>query len=158
VFDPYNAMKKRLLLALCLTSAAAGQTPKASDEQDVLQVERDGCHAYQVGDTATLQRLFTADYTLTNSRGEVSTLADDIADAKSGTIRYTMFENRNMKVRLYSDAAIVTGQTWIKGTIQGRPIDASFQFTDTLVRQRGHWLLAASHATRLDKKLTPQGQ
>jgi hypothetical protein len=145
-------MKRVFVLALCLVSSAIAQGPEEGDEQAVLKVERDGCHAYQIGDTATLQTLFTADYTLTNSHGEISTLADDIADAKSGAVRYTMFENRNMKVRLYGDAAIVTGQTWIKGTIQGRLIDASFQFTDTLVRQGGHWLLAASHATRLERK------
>ncbi len=145
-------MLKYLLFALCLASSALAQYPEAVDEADVLRVEHEGCHAYLVGDIAALKRLFTADYTLTNSRGEISTLADDIADAKSGAVRYTVFENRNMKVRLYGDAAVVTGQTSIKGTVEGHPIDASFQFTDTLVRQRGRWLLAASQATQLTDK------
>jgi hypothetical protein len=145
-------MKSCLLFALCLASTALAQYPIAADEADVLRIEREGCHAYLVGDVGALRRLFTADYTLTNSRGDISTLADDIADAKSGAVRYTEFENRNMKVRLYGDAAVVTGQTYIKGTVEGHPIDASFQFTDTLVRQRGHWMLAASQAAQLADK------
>jgi len=53
---------------------------------------------------------------------------------------------------VYGDAAIVTGITTVKGRSKGEPFAADFQFTDTYVRHSGHWLLAASHASRLPTK------
>src|SRR5207249_673377 len=83
-----------------------------------------------------------------NSKGEISARADDLADATSGKVRYAEFENYNMKVRLYGDStAVVTGRTKLKGVYNGKPIDKVVQFTDTLVKQNGHWRLAAGHVS-----------
>ena len=58
------------------------------------------------------------------------------------------FENYDMKVRLYGDStAVVTGRTKLKGVYNGKPIDKVVQFTDTLVKQNGHWRLAAGHVS-----------
>jgi uncharacterized protein (TIGR02246 family) len=123
------------------------QTP-AEETTAVLQAERDRCSAYLNGDAEKIANFLTEDYTLTNSKGEISTRADDITDATSGKVRYAEFENYNMKVRLYGDStAVVTGRTKLKGIYNGKPIDKVVQFTDTLVKQNGHWRLAAGHVS-----------
>ena len=43
------------------------------------------------GDAEKIANFLTDDYTLTNSKGEVSTAADDIEDARSGRIHYDVF-------------------------------------------------------------------
>jgi ketosteroid isomerase-like protein len=123
----------------------------ASDESAaVLQAERDGCDAYLHSDADKIANFLTDDYTLTNSKGEISTAADDIEDARSGRIHYDVFENYDMKVRVYGGhTAIVTGKTKIKGNARGKPIDIVVQFTDTFVKQNGRWRLAAGHVSRL---------
>ena len=114
----------------------------------VLQAERDGCAAYLNGDAEKIANFLTEDYTLTNSKGEISARADDLADATSGKIHYTEFENYDMKVRLYGDStAVVTGRTKLKGVYNGKTIDKVVQFTDTLVKQNGHRRLAAGHVS-----------
>jgi ketosteroid isomerase-like protein len=124
---------------------------QASDESAaVLQAERDGCVAYLHGDADKIANFLTDDYTLTNSKGEISTAADDIEDAKNGRVRYDVFENYDMKVRIYDGhTAIVTGKTKVTGNAQGKPIDIIVQFTDTFVKQSGRWRLAAGHVSRL---------
>jgi len=118
------------------------------DTAAVLQAERDGCAAYLNGDAEKIANFLTEDYTLTNSKGEISARADDIADAKSGRVHYDEFENYDMKVRLYGDStAVVTGRTKLKGVYDGKPVDKIVQFTDTLVKQNGHWRLAAGHVS-----------
>jgi ketosteroid isomerase-like protein len=124
---------------------------QASDESAaVLQAERDGCLAYLHGDANKIANFLTDDYTLTNSKGEITTAADDIEDAKSGRVHYDVFENYDMKVRIYDGhTAIVTGKTKVTGNAQGKPIDIIVQFTDTFVKQSGRWRLAAGHVSRL---------
>ena len=51
------------------------QTPA---QQEVLQFEREACKAFLDADVAGLERVLTADFTLTLSNGEVSTRADEI--------------------------------------------------------------------------------
>jgi ketosteroid isomerase-like protein len=130
-------------------AAVVAQTP-TDESAPVLQAEHDGCVAYLRGDADKIAIFLTDDYTLTNSKGEISTAADDIEDARSGRVHYDVFENYDMKLRLYDGhTAIVTGKTKIKGNAQGKPIDIIVQFTDTFVKQSGRWRLAAGHVSRL---------
>ncbi|MEO8803257.1 MAG: nuclear transport factor 2 family protein [Rudaea sp.] len=132
--------------------AAAAQVPNASrDEHEVRRMDAEICQAFQDGDGATLSRDFDETFTLTNSRGEVTGKSRNIAEVNQREPRYEVFRNRDQKVRLYGDAAIVTGVTVTKGLSEGKAFAADFQFTDTYVRREGHWFLAASHATRLSK-------
>lgn len=139
-----------IILSLGLGATALAASPGATDHEAVLAAERAACRAYQESDAAALETLLAEGYTLTNSRGEVAARAEDIAEVRGGSVHYTIFENRDMQVRLYGDAAVVTGKTFLQGTVAGKPVAATFQFTDTLIRRAGRWLLAASHATRID--------
>ena len=141
----------KLFLLFCCASIATVLAQTPSDESAaVLQAEREGCAAYLHGDAGKIANFLTDDYTLTNSKGEITTAADDIEDAKSGRVHYDVFENYDMKVRIYDDhTAIVTGKTKVKGNAQGKPIDIIVQFTDTFVKQGGRWRLAAGHVSRL---------
>ena len=137
-----------LLIASSMCAATIFAQTAAEETTAVLQAERDGCTAYLNGEAEKIANFLTEDYTLTNSKGEISGRADDIADATSGKVRYDVFENYDMKVRLYGDsAAVVTGRTKLKGVHNGKTIDKIVQFTDTLVKQNGHWRLAAGHVS-----------
>jgi ketosteroid isomerase-like protein len=133
---------------VCIAAVLAG-TP-SDDGAAVLQAEHDGCVPYLQGDAEKIANFLTDDYTLTNSKGEITTAADDIEDARSGRVHYDVFENYDMKVRVYGGhTAIVTGKTKVKGNAQGKPIDIIVQFTDTFVKQSGRWRLAAGHVSPL---------
>jgi ketosteroid isomerase-like protein len=142
-------MKCLFIFPFVVVAAVLAQTPTGGNAE-VLRAERDGCVAYLQGDADNIAKFLADDYTLTNSKGEITTAADDIEDAKSGRVHYDVFENYDMKVRVYGDhTAIVTGKTKIQGKAQGKPIDIIVQFTDTFVKQSGRWRLAAGHVSRL---------
>lgn len=136
------------LLAVLAQNALAAP---ADDERDIRKVEAALCDALQKGDAAAIAKLEDETYTLTNSKSEVTTRADDIADAKKG-VRYDEFRNHDQTYRLYGDAAIVLGITSVKGTSDGKAFAADFRFTDTYVRHADGWKIAASHATRIAPK------
>lgn len=138
-----------LVMLFLLIGGCASITTQTSDEAAVIQTLHDACRAYQDGDAAGIERLLTPDFTLTDADAVITTRADDIQNAKAGTITYTVFENSKMKARLYGDAAVVTGITTVKGQASGKPFAAVFQFTDTVVRQGNRWRVASSHISRL---------
>jgi ketosteroid isomerase-like protein len=142
-------MKFLFIFPFVFVVAVLAQTP-TDESAAVLQAERDGCVAYLHGDADNIAKFLTDDYTLTNSKGEITKAADDIEDARSGRVHYDVFEDYDMKLRVYGGhTAIVTGKTKVKGNAQGKPIDIIVQFTDTFVKQDGRWRLAAGHVSRL---------
>ena len=118
----------------------------------VLQTERDLANSYLRSDADAIAQGVMEDYTLTNSMGKITTRADDIAEAKKNDPKYEIFENSDMKVRVHGDTAVVTGKTHTKGVSGGKPFDSQFQFTDTFVKDAGHWRLLAGHVSKLPAK------
>jgi ketosteroid isomerase-like protein len=150
-------MRKLVIFAACVVALAVTAAAKgnAADPESVLQAEREWCNAYLKSDAKALESILADDYTLTNSRGEITTKADDVEEARKVDPKYEVFENRDMKVRLYGDTAVVTGRTLVKGTSGGKPFAAEFQFTDTLIRRDGRWRAVAGHVSKIGEK--PKG-
>lgn len=136
-----------IIVAVLLSSSV--NHAQRSAEQAVLEAERKGCLAYQERDLAGIKAFLTDDYTLTDSHGGITTKKDDLDDFLNDRIRYATFMNKNMRVRIYGEAAVVTGQTVLTGVAAGKSFNVEVQFTDTLVRIRGQWKLAAGHVSRL---------
>lgn len=148
-------MTRMIFLAMIGLLGLAGPAlarDAAHDEREIRRVEAELCKAFETGDAVTLRKDLDKTFTLTNSRGEVGNFAQNIDEVEKREPRYEVFRNHDQNVRLYGDAAIVTGITTVKGTSKGEPFAADFQFTDTYIRRKGHWLLAASHASRLPAK------
>ena len=149
----WKSLLGALVVLCCLGLSSCNTTPPrtADDEAAVKQTLIDACKAYLEGDVERMTELLTEDFTTTDSSGAITTRADDVEAAKTGSIRYEVFENRDMKVRLHGDAAVVTGRTIVKGQAGGSSFDVEFQFTDTLVRSGGRWRVAATHVSRINR-------
>jgi ketosteroid isomerase-like protein len=139
----------RTIRNLALLTLVVASPARADDIAEILAAERVLCAAFEAEDAAALERGLSADFTLVDSRGTVTTRADEVAALRTGAVRYGVFRNEGTKVRLHGDAAIATGITRVAGAQGDAAFAASFRFTDTWVRQGGRWLLAASHASKL---------
>jgi hypothetical protein len=144
---------KAALIALVTASACQFSLAQTNDGKEVvLQFERDACKPFVDADVTGLERVLTADFTLTLSDGEVHTRADEINELHGGKVHYDVFENYDMLARLYGDdTAVVLGKTHVKGTSEGKSFDRVVQFTDTLIKRDGRWQVAASHVSPLKK-------
>jgi ketosteroid isomerase-like protein len=140
-----------LTAVLALAASAASARDAAQDERDLLKVEATLCRAFETGDVEALRKGLDARFTLTDSKGTVTDLEQNLAEVSRKDPVYEVFRNHHQKVRLYGDAAIVTGITTLKGHSGKTPFAGDFQFTDTWVHRDGQWRLAASHVTRLAK-------
>ncbi|MEO5625403.1 MAG: nuclear transport factor 2 family protein [Dokdonella sp.] len=137
---------------LVLATNIASARDQAQDERELLRAEAALCQAFEVGDADSVGTNLDARFTLTDSRGNVTDRAQNVAEVARRDPYYDVFRNHGEKVRLYGDAALVTGVTTIKGHSGSTAIDAEFAYTDTWVRRDGSWIIAASHASRLPQK------
>lgn len=135
------------LHAVLVAALAVAGTARADDVADILAAERALCAAFEAGDADGVRSGVSADFTLTDWRGAVTTGEQEAASL--ATVDYSVFRNEGTKIRLHGDAAIATGVTHVKGSAGADAFAGDFQFTDTWVKQGGRWLLAASHASRL---------
>lgn len=142
--------RQLLFLTLCaLMATAAAASNAARDEREIRGVEALLCHAFEIGDDAALRKHMDSTFTQTSSRGEVTDFEQNIAEVAKREPRYEVFRNHDQKIRFYGDTAIILGITTVKGTSEGKPFSADFQYTDTWIRRNGAWKIAASHASRL---------
>jgi ketosteroid isomerase-like protein len=133
----------------CLVAlGSSGLTQQNNAQQELTKLERDWCTALVKKDATLLASILSDDYTAVGSRGTTSTKAGDLADLKSGDTVLTSCVDDNVNVRVYGDAAVVTGRGRRSGTYKGAPFkDREILYTDTFVRRNGRWLCVASHGT-----------
>lgn len=141
-----------LLATLGLSATAAQARDAAWDRAEILRVEAALCRAFEQGDVEALRGGLDPTFTLTDSHGAVTGLADNLAEVERRDPVYTRFRNHGQLIRLYGDAAVVTGITTLEGHSGGTAFSGDFQFTDTWVYRDGGWRMAASHASRLPAK------
>jgi len=55
-------------------------------------------------------------------------------------------------VRVYGNAAVMTGHFSQRGTYKGEPFETSSRYTDVYVKMNGQWRAVSAHATRMPKK------
>ncbi len=145
-----------LFTCILAVDGIAADSPSASsdDERTITLLEHQWAHAYVADDADFLDAVMNPAYVQTNVRGEVSTKAEEVGEVRDHVIHYEKFESTDLKVRVFGDAAVATGQTWIKATVKnsGRAIDASVRFTDTFVKLNGKWQAVSSQTTLLPGK------
>lgn len=135
-----------------LATATAQARDSAQDEREILRVEAEVCRAFEAGDADTLRRHLEPTFTLVDSRGTVTDLAQNAAEVARREPVYEMFRNHDQRIRLYGDAAVVTGITSIRSrAADGEVFEGDFRFTDTWIHRDGTWKMTASHASRLPK-------
>ena len=142
-------MKPILVAALAImatSSFALGQVKDrkvaSKEEREVRQLLDQLREAQIKNDVATLQGIYADDYMLTEDDGLVFTKVQRIAAI--GSLKFESSRLDDVKVRIYSDAAVVTA----RATVQFRsPPTGPFQFQVTMVcvKMRGRWQLVASH-------------
>jgi ketosteroid isomerase-like protein len=146
-----NRSRLSLLAVLTLVALAtplAAQAPGPA-EKELTDLENRWAEAVVKGDVATLETLYSDEYLAIDPMGAVYTKAQDIATVKSGSFKLASFKLDDIKVRVHSEAAIVTGRNTIKATYMGKDISGAYRFTDTFVKRGGRWQVLTTQGTAI---------
>ena len=140
------------LAMFAVVSVALGQTKNESSaqnniDQELKRLEDDWLSSYLRGDKQVFDRIVAEDFTRTDESGKVATKAEEreLVQAPPAGVTPSL-TNEEMQVRVYGNAAILTGR--IVAKVQE---NVSFQsrFTDTLIKRNGRWQVVARHYSRI---------
>ena len=94
------------------------------------------------GDTAFMARTLADDFVGIGPRGFMLTKDEWLARHKSGDLRYESFGLDEVRIRVYGDAAVLTGRETVKLKYRGEDQQAELRTTEVFVKQAGQWQLA----------------
>jgi hypothetical protein len=147
---------KRIVCTVGIFVLACGvtilaQQKSGSAKQELIDLEH-GWAAAQVQDKldlAFLDRILADDYVQTNWDGTRATKAQVLASLKSKEDAITYSAGDDYEVRVYGDAAVVTGRWTGKETIKGKDTSGQYRWTDTWIKKAGRWQCVASQNAKI---------
>jgi uncharacterized protein (TIGR02246 family) len=139
--------------SLVLIAFAFGQDSArdAAAVKQIEQLEEARNQAILKGDAAALERMTSDDYTFVTLKGEMRTKAEIVKGFASGTFKYQSRTISDLKVRVYGDAAVVTGRSIQKGSEDGKDYSGDYWFTRVYVKRDGGWISVALQTTMIQK-------
>ena len=138
-----------MILILALAFAVAQPTGDLAEAtRELTRIERQLAIAWKEGDCSAWGAMLADEWSVIHITGEIITKPAALQMCKAPAIPIEEFEVDDISVRVFGDAAVVTGRTSIVtgGASPGR---VTLRFTDVFIRRDSRWQVVASHATRL---------
>ena len=140
------------IAAACIffsTVLAFGQSERPAREaaSRILALENAWNQAEVKQDARAMDLLLADDFVYVDEDGSSKTKGQWLAQVKSGADHYEQLSNSGMRVRLFGDVAVVTGQYHERLRVGGKVVVHSGRFTDLWIQQAGQWKCISSQST-----------
>jgi|SRR5579859_7826609 len=114
---------------------------------DIEEVENERCAAMVAGDLEALNRLFSEELIWAHASGKVDTKAEMLAQFREGSMACYTIARSDIDVRLFGDAAVVTGIVTLDAMVGGVRKKARSRYAGVWSAHRGrpqlvNWLSA----------------
>ena len=77
----------------------------------------------------------------------VMSKSDVLGFARSGRMKLQRYQTSDVKVRVYGDAAVVSGRLQRTRTLNGKTLDDDWRFIKVYVKREGRWLVVVFQAS-----------
>lgn len=145
-------MRPRLPLivfaALLLTAAARAEAPL----EEIRRLDSELSVATWTGDAEWFEQNLADDYVLVTPGGSMRSKRDVLRELSAPGLSMEPYETSDMSVRIYGDAAVVTGRMLQKFTIGGLRYSNDLRYTNVFVRRKTKWLLVSGHASLISPR------
>ena len=142
------------LLALCLTfcivNFGLSQKRIASEARGVSELrrlEKVWNQAQLSLDDAALAHLWADDLVVTVPNMPVMDKLESLEFVRSAKLRFQTYKTSDLRIRVYGDAAVVTGQLERTRTSTGGAFEDDWRFTKVYVRRGRKWKVVAWHGS-----------
>jgi ketosteroid isomerase-like protein len=140
------------LLAGCFAQQTWAQSDTASGQSDataaIQKADKARNAAIVKADAAALDATTADTYVFTDPTGRVTMKKELMEDFGKGAIKIQSQELRDVKVHVYGNTAVETGEIMSKGTRDGKDTSGTFRFTRVWVNRNGTWQTVAFQETR----------
>ena len=138
-----------VLVLLAAVPGAAQQKPVMSDQETLIQMERDWDAAFQTRDVATIANLLADEFIATYSDGKRGDKATELKLAAEFNQQTDSRELDDFIVKIYGNTAVVWFTQTLKGPSKGRQLTITYQYVDVWVLRDGRWQCVASQSTKV---------
>jgi ketosteroid isomerase-like protein len=137
--------------ASALTVSAADAQRVQSDQDILMQLERDWDAAFHRHDVAVLDTILADEFIATYDNGIRADKARELELAADRSQQIDSSSLDEFIVKTYRDTAVVWFTLHLTGTSQGRPLNLTLRYTDVWVFRDARWQCVSSHSTRLTR-------
>ncbi len=137
-----------LLLAMAASTVSSQPRGVRSDQQILIQLEKDWDAAFLHGDIAFLENVLAEEFVATYDDGSKGDRARELQLAREFDQQVESSSLDDFNVKIYGDTAIVWFARHLAGPKQGKRVEVHFRFTDVFVLRNGRWQCVASQSTR----------
>jgi ketosteroid isomerase-like protein len=103
--------------------------------------------AHVAGDAEALDHLWADDLEVAVPHMAVMTRTEALGFARSGRMKFLRYETSDLHIRVYGDAAVVTGHLLRTRTLSGNKVSDDWRFTKVYIRQAHQWQVVSFHAS-----------
>ncbi|MEK6283191.1 MAG: nuclear transport factor 2 family protein [Acidobacteriota bacterium] len=137
------------LLPHGLTQKPSGETRQLLDVKELTRLETVWNDAHLRGDAAALDKLWAEDLFVTVPDMPVMNKEDSLAIWKSGKVKFDIYKTSDLRIRVYRDSAVVTGQLERIRDANSKKFEDDWRFTKVYVRRAGRWQVVAWHGSHV---------
>jgi ketosteroid isomerase-like protein len=136
-----------VLTMLTATTSLPAQPSEDGNSQELERLERVWNEAHEHGDADALGALWASDMEIAVPKMPVMSKDAALKFARSGRMKFLHYQTSDIHIRVYGDAAVVTGRLQRTRSMNGQEMSDDWRFTKTYVRQAGQWRVVAFHAS-----------
>jgi ketosteroid isomerase-like protein len=139
-----------IAMVLAVPALAAPQTTRVKSDQDVLmQLERDWDAAFRRNDAAFIDNILAEEFVVTYDDGTRGDRAKELALAESFNQKVDSSTLDEFIVKEYGNTAIVWFSLHLVGPSKGQTLTLNFRFVDVFVLRDARWQCVSSQSTRV---------
>jgi ketosteroid isomerase-like protein len=142
-------------LALCGLAAAlspvtlSAQSSVRSDQEILIQLERDWVAALHRNDVAFIETVLADEFVATYGDGTRGDKAKELALVAAFDQQVYKWMLDEFMVKVFRDTAVVWFTQRMVGPIQGKPVEITSRYMDVFVLRDGRWQCVASQSTKV---------
>ncbi len=129
--------------------AAAQNRPVRSDQQVLIQLEKDWDTAFRAKDIPFLENILADEFVATYGDGSLGNKAREIELAKEFNKQVDSSTQDEFLVKIYGDTAVVWFRQTLTGPSKGKQLEVVYRYVDVFVLRSGRWQCVSSQSTRV---------
>lgn len=141
------------VLATLVGASSAAAMPRAEKHEirhQIEKLENSWRTALLHGNSSAMDALMADDYMAITPTGILESKEQELANLRSGRVRFASIELTDRKIRLYGTTALVTSRAEVKGSRPEGDISGSYRYTRVWVKDaRGVWRIVSFEANKI---------
>jgi ketosteroid isomerase-like protein len=139
-----------VILASAVQAAAQAPSRRAQSDQEVLmQLERDWDFAYHHKDIKFIENVLAQEFIATYAEGQRADRAKELQLAEDFNQQIDSSTLDEFNIKIYGDTGVVMFTQKLTGPSKGQPLTLTFRYIDVFVMRDGRWQCVASQSTRV---------